>query len=82
MKKHNAKGIEVWRHELEYSYSVESVSYCGTRLRFGVPASLLWLSPSDPSFQQYRAGATVVVIHSPLGLLSALFSVAIRHLRF
>jgi len=65
VKKNNAKGVEVWRHELEYSYSVESASYCGTRLRFGIPGSLLWLSPSDPSFRQYRSGATVVVIHSP-----------------
>jgi len=65
VKKHNSKGIEVWRHEIEYSYSVEGASYRGTRLRFGIPASLLWLNPSDPSFQQFRSGATVAVIHDP-----------------
>ena len=65
VKKHNAKGMEVWRHELEYSYTVEGASYRGTRIRFGVPASLLWLNPKDPSFQQFRPGATVAVIHNP-----------------
>ena len=64
VKKHNSKGIEVWRHEIEYSYPVEGTRYRGTRLRFGIPASLLWLNPSDPSFQEFRSGATVAVIHS------------------
>ena len=64
-KKNNSKGIEVWRHEVEYSYLVDGASYLGTRIRFGVPASLLWLSPKDPSFQQFRPGAPVAIIHNP-----------------
>jgi hypothetical protein len=65
VKKHNSKGREVWRHEIEYSYSVAGASYRGSRFQFGIPASLSWLDPSDPSFQQFRPGATVAVIHDP-----------------
>jgi hypothetical protein len=64
-KKFNARAREVWRHDLEYSYAVHGKAYRGVRVQFGIPKSLLWFEPSDPSFQQYRRGARVAVYHSP-----------------
>jgi hypothetical protein len=65
VKKRNSKAREVWRHELQYSYSVAGEAYRGSRVRFGVPNAFLWLAPSDPSFQRFRRGARVAVHHSP-----------------
>ena len=59
------EGEEVWRHDLEYSYSVNGRDYNGRRVRFGTPNSLLWFAPSDPSFRLFRARARVAVHHSP-----------------
>ena len=64
-KKYNSKGREVWRHQVEYSYSVGDTRFRGTRIRFGIPQALLWFQPSDPTFQQFRRGARVIVYHSP-----------------
>lgn len=64
-RKYNSKGSEVWRHQLEYSYSVNGKPFCGHRIRFGIPSALLWFAPTDPSFHQFRQGADVVVYHSP-----------------
>ena len=66
VKKFNREGREVWRHDLEYSYSANGHEYNGRRVRFGIPNSLLWLEPSDPSFRLFRAKARVAVHHSPL----------------
>jgi hypothetical protein len=66
VKKYDGEGREVWRHDLEYSYSANGRAYNGRRVRFGIPNSLLWLEPSDPSFRLFRTRAHVVVRHSPL----------------
>jgi len=66
VKKHNSKGIEVWRHEIEYSYSVGRRAYLGTRVRFGIPNALSWSDPTSRSFRPFHKGARVKVHHSPL----------------
>jgi hypothetical protein len=65
VKKYDGEGREVWRHDLEYSYSANGRAYSGRRVRFGIPNSLLWLAPSDPSFRLFRTKARVAVRHSP-----------------
>jgi len=65
VKKYNSHGQEVWRHDLEYSYSANGREYNGRRVRFGIPTSLLWFEPSDPSFRLFRTKARVAVHHSP-----------------
>jgi|KBSSwiStaDraftv2_1062776.scaffolds.fasta_scaffold00061_5 hypothetical protein len=66
VKKRNSRGVEVWRYDVEYTYSVRGQDYRGTRLQFGIPNSLRWGDPSKPSFRQLRRGAAVDVHHSPL----------------
>jgi hypothetical protein len=65
IKKRNSKGREVWRHEIEYAYAVDGVRHRATRIRFGIPNSLLWSDPSRPSFRELHRGERVEVFHSP-----------------
>jgi hypothetical protein len=64
-KKNNSKGREVWRYVIEYSYSVDGKKYRNSRMRFGIPNSLIWTRPSAPTFRSFRKKDAVEVIHSP-----------------
>lgn len=61
VKKLNSHADEVWREELEYSYSVAGTNYRGTRRRFGVPAAFDW---NDAKQQPLRLGDPVDVVYS------------------
>lgn len=60
VKKFNSHADEVWREELEYSYSVAGTRYRGTRRRFGVPAAFDW---NDGLAQPLRPGDDVDVVY-------------------
>lgn len=61
VKKFNSHGDEVWREELEYSYSVAGTKYRGTRRRFGVPAAFDWNAARE---EPLRRGDRVDVVYS------------------
>jgi hypothetical protein len=65
VKKHNSRGREVWRQKIEYSYSVGTEHYRGTRIQFGIPNALLWNDPLRPSFQPFRRKEEVDVFYDP-----------------
>lgn len=62
VKKRDSEGDEVSRQDLEYSYSVGGRTFRSTRLRFGIPRTLMWTSDSRPA---YRRGEHVDVVYSP-----------------
>lgn len=63
--KANSDGDEVRRYTVVYSFSVNGVGYTGNRIRFGVPRSLLWFSPSDVTPREWRRGGRVAVYYNP-----------------
>lgn len=62
VKKFNRRRQEVWRQVIRYSYKVGGKVYRGSRIRFGIPNSLVWSSMSEPPF---RKKDRVEVVHSP-----------------
>ena len=65
VKKFNSKGREVWRHKIEYKYSVDGARYRGTRIQFGIPNALLWTNPRLPSFRAFRRKDVIDVFYNP-----------------
>src|SRR5687768_1383012 len=65
VKKFNRRGREVWRHKIEYSYSVDADSYRGSRIQFGIPNALLWNDPSLDSFRHFRRKDVIDVFYNP-----------------
>jgi hypothetical protein len=61
VKSRNSEGDEVSRQDLEYSYSVRGRTYRKTRVRFGIPRSVM----SSDSQREYRRGERVDVYYSP-----------------
>jgi hypothetical protein len=61
VKKRNSEGDEVSHQDLEYSYSVHGRTYRKTRVRFGIPRSMMYSN----SQHGYRRGEHVDVYYSP-----------------
>jgi hypothetical protein len=61
VKSRNSEGDEVSRQDLEYSYSVRGRTYRKTRVRFGIPRSVM----SSDSQHGYHRGDRVDVYYSP-----------------
>ena len=65
VKKQNREGVEVWRHKIEYAYSVGANRYRGSRIQFGIPNALLWNDPQLPSFRLFRPKEVIDVFYNP-----------------
>ncbi|HUR82054.1 MAG TPA: DUF3592 domain-containing protein [Thermoanaerobaculia bacterium] len=62
IEKLNSEADPVRRQELEYSYVVDGKKYRGSRIRFGLPAFVMWSAQLTRTF---RVGEEVPVFHSP-----------------
>lgn len=61
VKSQNSEGDDVWRDEIEYTYSVGTATYRCKRYQFGIPRTLTWSAKSTG----LRKGSSVEISYDP-----------------